>query len=794
MKCAVKKLSVSSVFCFISGKPRLSPSVGAVFVLACWLAVALQVDDSPAAPLALPFPFLFGNQLVKVVFVNANGAIQMSKAPPCFPDNTFLTKTCQLTNSYYNTIAGYLVDLNANNCSNSSVRVYSQRESLTVQFVQYCYYGTNLRNTFSISLRDDHSVFLRYDLITPYASAMKVGSYCTGYRFPKSFSSTTGLQVDVSQGTISNTVWNTITGIYPPSLTSLQTGRAFTICPISPIFTLTPQNFSLPSNANLTTDSGQWGLAIRSILLSCAQQINLTLLFTNSLLNMTPTSERQIPCVIDNTTLITCNGWRIMQSASSLFSKHPSMKVVSFNLTLSWSSIYNTSKVTAIPMTAMTLFVNNYHFPYLATGCGVNKRDTCLNSAFCENSSSCYNNTCSNTSSHPWPPAIANISTLQNPVFYDIFDVLDCENAQCAHDISGNNDFTNIFVQDSYSYCCNVSSLDCGGLCLYNDPYAKTSYSKLSRNSENSTVCCSYPNVVDCLGVCGGNAVYDACSVCNGGDFVGTTCFNKSEVILSASSIPLEFIVGSVVNVTRRVWVTNNSSSVISFAFSSKSSNNADKFPSMVFNSSFRVLSINQSTYVDFTFSLANAFAWTQAESQLIVAWEVKSLQFTYYRNAYIPSKFYQYISVYPHVDGCARVGSLNTCMSLPGCIYCLDYESMRIIRNNDNSRIRSYYVLTGTSSSAVPATSLLDGSSEVDADRRLLNEEEGNKADQEESFLSSLWKGLLQLFPAGRDQVSDEPRRKLFSSIAPPKLKNKGHSLFDGRCVQGWEYDNCNV
>jgi hypothetical protein len=74
-----------------SGKFRLTKG----FLLSEWKVAGCSfVDDTPMSKVSLPFHFLFGGKRFNEVYLNANGGIFFSPAPPC--DNRFTLGPCNL--------------------------------------------------------------------------------------------------------------------------------------------------------------------------------------------------------------------------------------------------------------------------------------------------------------------------------------------------------------------------------------------------------------------------------------------------------------------------------------------------------------------------------------------------------------------------------------------------------------------------------------------------------------------------------------------------------------------------
>ena len=119
------------------------------------------------------------------LYVNSNGGLHGSKSQVCSPDNTFATYACDFSNSYFDVIAGYLTDLNPVQCPGANISSSSMLHPqlgtvLSIQYENFCYYGTQYSNSFRISLFSDGHIELLFDKIIkidpyPYESLVISG-------------------------------------------------------------------------------------------------------------------------------------------------------------------------------------------------------------------------------------------------------------------------------------------------------------------------------------------------------------------------------------------------------------------------------------------------------------------------------------------------------------------------------------------------------------------------------------------------------------------------------------------
>ena len=153
--------------------------------------------------------------------------------------------------------------------------------------------------------------------------------------------------------------------------------------------------------------------------------------------------------------------------------------------------------------------------------------------SICNGDFSCFNHSCYSTKGAPTSaPTAPSTSTStatsygQFASFYpSVYRYPTC-NATCfSNHYSGlTRDPNKPFSPDAQP-CCTTDAMDCLGVC--NGPAtvaaAPDSYSRYTVTQ----ICCQDEKLVDCKGVCQGKAEFDACGVCGGNDYIGSSCANR---------------------------------------------------------------------------------------------------------------------------------------------------------------------------------------------------------------------------------------------------------------------------
>ena len=184
---------------------------------------------------------------------------------------------------------------------------------------------------------------------------------------------------------------------------------------------------------------------------------------------------------------------------------------------------------------------------------------------------------------------------------------------------------------------------------------------------------------MDCLGVCQGLALRDACGVCGGSDLSGAHC--KLNFSISISAGKANFSTG--INVLNDA---SNSSQVSTYFLSLANSGNGSvkveldiignvtKAPQIALTQSNFLIQSFSSVEIPFTSSLKSLFADTPAYFEpkiMLVKFRRLDLSDIFVSNS---------ITLFPSSYNCGQVQNRNYCLNLPGCIFCLLYPSQRYL------------------------------------------------------------------------------------------------------------------
>ena len=184
---------------------------------------------------------------------------------------------------------------------------------------------------------------------------------------------------------------------------------------------------------------------------------------------------------------------------------------------------------------------------------------------------------------------------------------------------------------------------------------------------------------MDCLGVCQGLALRDACGVCGGSDLSGAHC--KLNFSISISAGKANFSTG--INVLNDA---SNSSQVSTYFLSLANSGNGSvkveldiignvtKAPQIALTRSNFLIQSFSSVEIPFTSSLKSLFADTPAYFEpkiMLVKFRRLDLSDIFVSNS---------ITLFPSSYNCGQVQNRNYCLNLPGCIFCLLYPSQRYL------------------------------------------------------------------------------------------------------------------
>jgi len=620
------------------------------------LTVLMRADDSPFEAIPLPFGFNFFGSNINYVYASPNGGLHTSLDQPCYCGYTasycFGTQDCTFASSYYGVIAGVLTDLypvdSTRTDSNIIVSTSTDYVSVRYQDIRVC--TTNpYYNTFDIDLFRDGHVEIIYHIISLPSSLKYNGFLSSGLRAPKYLNDKYGY-LTASQISLSSSPWKSVSGVYPPSTSSISTDNQFTICPISLLWCANPSTVTQSSNMNFT---------IHPAAIGCGSELEI-MLYPGSSTTTTVLSNNVniIPCTNSNNNFngdaddtFECDGSTYFQSLTS---------GVTIDLYLYWRLLGSTSttsynlisfvdpiaiRITASGSSSDCAYneVNGDSLDNSCVACDICNRDfSCLSSLECE------------------------VNAL--PV---VFQYPDCNNT-CIYDSNINlyNYLQNSTLGED---CCPFDEVDCAGEC---------GGSAIVTNSSNALVdlTCCLAEDVDCYGVCYGEGEVDACGVCDGDDEYGTTCDlgytiygidnNVAEAIVDVSTDMLYTLV--VVN------ITNTNSTYINVALATSSSNNDDNLgPDVTFVENNINIPGNDSALFHINVSF---YSLSQGSKTL---WQSKKVTLSIKRPSFSSTYVKRTFTIHPKAINCGNL-TLRPCIYLPGCFYCTEYEGLRVLLEED--------------------------------------------------------------------------------------------------------------
>ena len=609
-------------------------------------------DDGPFEEFILPFSFPFLGSDIYRIFINPNGAIHTDLDQPCPMCNCFGDlKDCSLNSSYYlypktntyvdvgyaNVIAGILYDLlPANSTTYGNISAIYSNTAVTIKFDrikafgQPGYYGVEY--SFDITLVNDGSIIINYGSITKYPDA---GTWVSGIRGPRSSSYTSDIfilkyaNLTASQIALKSTWKTKFYGIYPNTAT--VGGKYFVVCPLSMTWTATTVN----------VDSSNYdSIKFKPLSISCSS------MFASGSLKI-GIYNQTTPSVVDECNYDSTNKWFSCKLSTILGGTPPVSG--DYSVYFKWKeNVHSTSwtDMNAKPITfkfGVTLDPNVCAInDYTTSSC-----DACT--IYSSNNFTCFKLPCTNT---------------------QLYGHTDC-NGNCWTTSTADNSY---YLADIYNQCCALADIDCAGQCYGSQ---STGYEKLPTTpSLIISKCCN----ADCIGLCGGSTQRDACGICGGTDNKGKTCATFVSVNTGHTSNDIYANISALVAdkpLVTYVNVSNTNDTLIRVTLQLTGSSflgpdiSINKTRTTILGNSSKLFSVNTSLN-----SMINGD---------INGWEVKKINIQYDRPSYSDFKYSYTINVYPTTENCSAVTNRNTCMRLPGCIFCYSYPAVRVLKQNDN-------------------------------------------------------------------------------------------------------------
>ena len=606
-------------------------------------------DDSPFSQINLPWKFNFLGENINRMFASPNGGLHSSLVQPCPPGNIFGTDTCDLSNSYYNMIGGILTDLNPSTSPGGNITSYTTDDYVVLTYTNIVYYGTTLSNSFRIIVFKDSHIEIIYDKIQKTTSFPTTDLWSSGIRMSVNHTYVHLTKAQLAVGT----QWGTagkVAGIYP-DIDSVSTGNQFNICPVSRDWCVSPDLVSRNTSTSGNSNPSPY-LLLTSTLLGCAATVQFGAIFTTLPLNNTDYSHN-ISCEVVQNVTLKCKVSDLLEL---------DLPVGVYYATPAWRL---NSSVPFTPMPVLSLQVNITDRILMDTEVG------CSNNV---QTASCAGNTCAlctgNFSCLDLPcPADNTTSSVSVGLASPVYNRATCANDTCP--IFG-TDNAESYYRDYLSACCPLSAMDCSGRCW-------GTYQVGTLNALDATVtCCSK---VDCAGVCDGASVRDVCGTCRGTDTTGAGCFLPSDITIVVNDSVLNDVY-PIYSLTEdsgllravQVNVTNRSNFQIQVFFT-QPSGTISVAPTLALPAGNTVVDGHRSKIFDVLTSMKSLMAFSNT------TWGTKTFNIQFRSSLNPPPVYTTVVNVYPAMTGCASLSSPDTCMRLPGCIYCFTSENWRILR-----------------------------------------------------------------------------------------------------------------
>ena len=681
----------------------------------------LSTDDSPFVPVTLPFPIVLFNEIFQRLYVNPNGGIHRSLAQPChLNDFASTSPVCNTNTTYYGMVAGYLNDMQlSKSCPGADVVYFNTSDRFTVAFRRVCYFGTLFQNTFRMTIFRDYHIEIAYDRITKTLSYPPPG-WLSGVRFPKNNGYAITFTEEMKR-------WkNDITGVYPTPA-QVNTGNKFVVCPISTLWCLKNSTVPLPGLS-------EQEISLSTTQISCTKDVSYTLSYSFTA-DTSDGPNSTLSCFVSGPSArMTCSLSRLARRVAQ-FSGQQQLTVF---LWLSWRELDSSTQTYAViaeipPLQLIVL--NSSSLLSLSSSCFVNEfpanssaRCSQKNCSLCDQDFSCLDNSCYRQDS-----------------LISVYSDRSCDGVcREADDLPS---LTQTNVTDPDGRCCAVGALDCAGVCHGNNTLAIDVY--------GNNYCCPDGIVVDCEGICGGSSVLDVGGVCGGEDLIGYSCFNDSTVTLSsptqdyAAIYPQFDLKDKVFNVSDYLFINNLSNRDINATALVTPWNRSHEDPIVTFHNQSllrNTLIIPRNSSVRVSFNVSMESFYHNPDNRFVS----KLIELQYNPIGLPLAKYVLTIQVNPQFTSCHLLEGIHSCMSFPGCMYCLTFKHVKVVRSNKKSIVYYYY----------------------DQDINLLDSGEG-------------------LSDALQDKTKQHGRR-LFSSLIPNPYKVKKDELLDGVCIDGLYQSAC--
>jgi hypothetical protein len=617
--------------------------------------VASLADDSPFERLNLPWPLHFFGRETYVFFVSPNGAIHLSAQQPCRICNCYGdASSCNITSNYFGLVAGFLTDLNPGGRSDiASISYYSElgngnnTKSITIIYDSVPFYGEDLNSTFRISLFKDSRIDIIYDRVHPQRV---VYSWLSGLVAPEQdfYANFTSSQLSV--GTED---WNTTLPGIRPEVDQVKSGSTFHACPFSMVWCATPSSFVVKLSTKSVykfSSSQNSKILLKPLSLSCTDIVQYAIHLPASTSSAYSESEVAV-CNSTGTTaapVLECDLSDVVGQLTVTGSVYAQVVWRAKGTSNDFSAIH----INSIPLQFSTTSSKSIGGYAVNTVVGA-----CSSGDICARNLTCLNTTCDNSTSpvlYKYPPYSCSVGVEATNI------------SQCSWDL----------VYDSGSgTCCSVDDQDCQGTC-----YGKAQLAVTSSGGEN--YCCPANKKVDCAGVCGGSQSRDACGVCGGGDTTGESCATQVTVTAEDGSTSIWAHVDASdadnLYAVTYINVSNHNNTAVYVFVELSSKNHKNYGPEIHFPRSSIHVGGHESVLIPINVSVATLYSGVHG------TWESKRLVVKYTRLSTDTLGYAHELMVYVKTHNCSNVLVRGACMRLPACIYCIRYNSIRVLRAVD--------------------------------------------------------------------------------------------------------------
>lgn len=451
--------------------------------------------------------------------------------------------------------------------------------------------------------------------------------------------------------------WNTnVYGIYPKKSQVID-GNSFISCPISSTWCLKPSYIDI----NLFNHN-DLNISLTPLSISCISSIKYFISILPN--NDTDYFENPNKILYTNQNIYACINIKNGKSLSCdiNYSTTNILYVGEKNVWIYWKFIndtnYNLLEVQPIKMNVYNSSVLN---PIILNSelCSTNEiinytSSNCDNCTICNLELNCLELDCLNSSL---------------PILYEYKN---CNNV-CPSSTTYN------YYYENNLNCCSSNNFDCLGICN------GTNVITYENNNLDRKVCCNIERI-DCLGICNGDTARDVCGYCNGTVTDGNDCNS----FVSFNNFPNDFYpiinsanIDKLYNLSELI-ITNESNETnitVSLSIFGRISNGPDiSVNDMSYGGIQLEMRPNTSMPFMINTSLSSIYYGTKS------VWEVKEIRIRYSRFNF---QYVYSIFIYPQMSNCSYITDRESCVRVPACIFCFNYNGIRILKEiNDDKEV----------------------------------------------------------------------------------------------------------